>query len=76
MNEAIHAARQVNQDRAADRQWARSASQPTRDEIFTRYIGQINRDGQVVHYINLRNGKTKEAHPSILIDYIIRNDYI
>ena len=74
--ERIHAARLVNQDRAAERQWARSASQPTRDEIFTRYIGQINRDGQVVHYINLRNGKTKEGHPSTLIDFLFRNDYV
>ena len=76
MNEAIHAARQANQDRAADRQWARSASQPTRDEIFTRYIGQLNRDGHAVHYINLRNGKTKEGHPSTLIDYLFLNGYV
>jgi len=76
MNEAIHAARQVNQDRAADRQWARSASQPTRDEIFTRLIGQLNRDGQTVHYISLRNGKTKQGSPSALIDYLIRNRYV
>ena len=75
MNERIHAARQVNQDRAADRQWLRDTTS-SRDEIFDRFLGQLNRDGQTVHYINLRNGKTKEGHPSTLIDYLIRNEYV
>jgi hypothetical protein len=74
--ERIHAARLANQDRAAERQWARSASQPTRDEAFTRFIGQLTRDGKTVFYINLRNGKTKEGHPAALIDYLFRNDYV
>jgi hypothetical protein len=76
MNEAIHAARQVNQDRAADRQWARSANEPTRDEVFTKFIGQLCRDGKTVFYINLRNGKTKEGHPAILTDFLFRNGYV
>jgi hypothetical protein len=76
MNERIHAARQVNQDRAADRQWVRELGMPNRDEIFTKFIGQLNRNGQTVHYINLRNGKTKEGHPSTLIDYLFRNQYV
>lgn len=75
MNERVHAARQANQDRAADRQWLRDTT-PSRDEIFDRFLGQLNRDGQTVHYINLRNGKTKEGHPSTLIDYLIRNEYV
>lgn len=74
--ERIHAARLANQDRAAERQWARSVGQPTRDEAFTRFVGQLNRDGKTVFYINLRNGKTKEAHPAILVDYLFRNDYV
>ena len=76
MNERIHAARQVNQDRAADRQWVRDLATPTRDEIFTKFLGQLNRDSQTVHYIALRNGKIKEGHPSTLIDYLIRNQYV
>ena len=76
MNERIHAARQVNQDRAADRQWARDSKMPTRDEIFTKFLGELNRDGRTIYYINLRNGKTKEGHPTILINYLIRNQYV
>jgi len=74
--ERIHAARLANQDRAAERQWARSASEPTREEVFFRLVGQLNRDGKTVFYINLRNGKTKEGNPSDLIDYLFRNSYV
>lgn len=74
--ERIHAARQANQDRAAERQWTKACRQPTRDEVFTRFLGQLNRDGKTVFYINLRNGKTKEGNPSDLIDYLFRNSYV
>ncbi len=76
MREAIHAARQVNQDRAAERQWLKDSRLPTREEVFYKFLGQLNRDGKTVYYINLRNGKSKEGHPTLLIDYLIRNQYV
>ena len=66
----------ANQSRAADRQWARDSKLPTHNEIYYNLIGQLIRDGKTVFYINLRNGKTKEDHPALLTNYLIRNNYV
>jgi hypothetical protein len=42
-------------------------------------IGELMREGAVVHYINLHplhKGKVKEGHPWELRQYLIRNRYV
>lgn len=39
-------------------------------------IGELNRDGKTVYYINLRSGKPKEGGRIDLIEYLIRNQYV
>lgn len=39
-------------------------------------IGELCREGNTVHYINLRKGKTLEGNKAELTQYLIRNNYV
>jgi len=67
--ELINSARHANQARA----WERADRRERQAESL---IGVLIRDGKVVLYINLRNGKTKEGSRFELIGYLVKNNYV
>ena len=67
--ELINSARHANQARA----WERA---DRRERQADNLIGELNRNGQIVHYINLRTGKTKEGSRFELVAYLVKNNYV
>lgn len=65
--------------RACDRMDREDAARARQQTAANALIGTLCREGQTVHYINLRpliNGRTKEGSHADLRAYLVRNRYV